>query len=65
MMRTNYIGQWKGSGRGLKGRGNTTYQVVRVGVVTVRRTLGHLLLALAPLPKDPTIALMVRVYRLD
>jgi hypothetical protein len=65
MMRTNYIGQWKGSGRGQKGRGNTTYQVVRVGVAAVRHTLGHLFLALAPPPKDPTIAFMVRIYRLD
>ncbi len=64
-MRTNYIGQRKGSGRGQKGRGNTTYQVVRVGVATVRRTLGRLLIALAPPPNDPTIALTVRVYRLD
>jgi hypothetical protein len=45
--------------------GNTTYQVVRVGVAMVRRTLRLLLLALAPPPKDPTIALMVRVYSLD
>ncbi len=64
-MRTNYIGQRKGSRRDQKGRGNTTYQVVHVGVAMVRRTLGRLLLSLAPPPKDPTIALMVRVYRLD
>jgi hypothetical protein len=65
MMRTNYIGQQKGSGRGQKGGGNTTYLVVHVGEATIRRTLGRRLLALAPPPKDPTIALMVRVYRLD
>jgi hypothetical protein len=64
-MRTNYIGQRKGSGRSQKGRGNTTYQVMRVGVAAVRRTLGRLFLALAPPPKDPTIALMVRIYCLD
>ncbi len=64
-MRTHYIGQWKGSRRGQQGRGNTTYQVVRGGVAAVHRTLRRLLLALVPPAKDPTIALMVRIYRLD
>jgi hypothetical protein len=65
MMRTNYIGQLKGTRRGQKRRGNTTYQVVRVGVAAVSHTLGRLFLALAPPPKDPMIALIVRIYRLD
>jgi hypothetical protein len=65
MMRTNYIGQRKGSGSGQKGRGYTTYQVVRVGVAAVRRTLWCLLLASAPPPEDLTVALVVRIYYLD
>ncbi len=64
-MRTIYIGQRKGSRRGQKSRGNTTYQVVRVSVAAVCRTLGRLFLALAPPPKHPRIALMIRIYRLD
>ncbi len=64
-MRTNYIGQQKGSRSGQKGRGNTTYQVVRVSVAAVRRTLWRLLLAPVLPPEDPTVALVVRVYRLD
>jgi hypothetical protein len=65
MMRTNYIGQRKGSGSGQKGRGNATYQVMRVGMAAVCRTLQRLLLTPAPPPEDPTVALVVRVYRLD
>jgi hypothetical protein len=64
-MRTNNIGQWKGSGSGKKGRGNKTYQVVSVSVAAVCRTLQCLLLAPALPPEDPTVALVVRVYRLD
>jgi hypothetical protein len=64
-MRTNYIGQRKGSRSCQKGRENTTYQVVRISLAAVRRTLRRLLLAPALPPEDPTIALVVRVYHLD
>jgi hypothetical protein len=42
-----------------------TYQVMRVGVAVVCRTLQRLLLAPALPPDDLTVALVVRVYRLD